>query len=445
MLIEELNYTEGNADHIFEQISNLPFAVYLSSNTNYNIRGRFDIIAADPETILVTFGSTTKIITDKKIIYSKENPFDILKKYTPCKNSVKTDFPFTGGAIGFFGYDFSYNLYNLPRYIPNDCKFPDMLFGIYSWAIIKDHHKKKCFFVDNKKNITQFTIIKNYINKKPKKSNSLSPVKFQSNNSFSEYSSSFIKIMSHIENGDCYQVNLSQRFEGINKNNPWDIYKHIVSNNRPNFSAFFNTEYGKIVCLSPERFIKITKGKLETNPIKGTIKKDVSNSNCLSTINKLLESKKNRAENLMIVDLLRNDLYNSCDPESIFVDKFCDLLDIGALLHLESSVIGNLISNLHPVDALQHAFPGGSVTGAPKLKAMHISEKTEYRRRNVFCGTIAYISNNGNVDSNIMIRTLLAKKEKIYAWAGGGIIAQSTLHDEYKETIDKLDNIFRLL
>ena len=128
------------------------------------------------------------------------------------------------------------------------------------------------------------------------------------------------------------------------------------------------------------------KRKIETNPIKGTIRKDVSLSDPSIVINKLLKSDKNRAENLMIVDLLRNDLYNSCEPASIQVEKFCDLLDIGSILHLESVITGKLLNNLHPVDTLKYAFPGGSVTGAPKLRAMQISESVEYRRRNIFCG-----------------------------------------------------------
>jgi para-aminobenzoate synthetase component 1 len=439
MLIEEIQYVD-NGSRIFDAISNEPFSIFLDSNYYSNMRGQFDIITATPETILITFGNTTKIISQNNVAYSSKNSFELIKKFVSYQETPNIELPFTGGAIGFLGYDITYQLHKLPKYIPNDYIFPDMIIGIYNWAIVNDHMNKKTFLVQNKEDKEQYRKIVKLIKKAVDNKNLVKSIRFNPTISFSKYSSAFKKVKKHIEDGDCYQVNLSQRFDAYSSNSPWNIYKKISSKSQANYAAYFNTLYGQIICQSPEKFIKINNRKLETNPIKGTIK--IANSD---SAYKLLNSKKNRAENLMIVDLLRNDLHKSCNADSIVVDKFCELLQLQSLFHLESKITGYLNNRTHPIDAIKYAFPGGSITGAPKIRSMHISESVEHRRRSIFCGSLVYISNNGNINSNIMIRTLLAQNSKIYAWAGGGIVLDSDLHSEYDETINKLDNIFSIL
>ncbi len=441
MHIHELNYSPDSSI-IFEHISNMPYSVFLDSSTDTKQSNRYDVLSATPDTLIETFDNKTKITHQNNTHISYDNPFEIIKQYMPNISYTHTGLPFIGGAIGFFGFDLAWNQYKIPRYIPRDINIPTMCVGIYNWAIIVDHIKKQTWFIQHNKNHEVFKYIKHIVNKPLSSHNKIQPIKLYPCVSKRQYENGFNKIKQHINKGDCYQVNLSIRFSGQCSADPWLLYKKLRKKAPSSFSAYYNMPHGQIICNSPERFIKIQKTAVETKPIKGTILRSKNAKLDQKNVATLLNSKKDQAENLMIVDLMRNDLSKTCIPKTIRVPHLNELLSLPNVHHLMSTVKAELRKEIHPLSTLKHAFPGGSVTGAPKLKAIQITETVEHVRRSIFCGSIGYISFNGNLDSNIIIRSLLVHKHKVYTWAGGGIVADSILEEEYAEIYHKLSSIF---
>jgi len=199
------------------------------------------------------------------------------------------------------------------------------------------------------------------------------------------------------------------------------------------------------MCMSPERFLAATNRQLLTQPIKGTAPRSDDPERDHELAVQLQNSEKNRAENLMIVDLLRNDLGRSCKPGSIRVDQLFELQSFATVHHLVSSVHGEMRNGVHALDALRNCFPGGSITGAPKIRAMQIIDELEPQPRSIFCGAIGYVDASGRMDTNIAIRSLLACDKKIYAWAGGGVVADSNCDEEFVETENKIDALLGAL
>ena len=228
------------------------------------------------------------------------------------------------------------------------------------------------------------------------------------------------------------------------KGDPWDIYLQLRRNNPAPFAGYLNTPDGCVLSSSPERFLSVVNGQVETKPIKGTIRRSAFANEDKALAEKLLESEKDRAENLMIVDLLRNDISKNCITGTVAVPKLFALESYATVHHLVSTITGRLEKHRHTLDLLRGCFPGGSVTGAPKLRAMEIIEELEPYRRNVYCGSVAYIGYDGNMDSNIAIRTLVTYKDKVYCWAGGGIVADSKMESEYQECFEKASSILRM-
>ena len=250
--------------------------------------------------------------------------------------------------------------------------------------------------------------------------------------------------MDYIREGDCYQVNLAQRFSVDISGDPWDVYLQLRCNNPAPYACYLNLPEGAVLSTSPERFLNVINKQVETKPIKGTIRRSAYAYEDKALAEKLLESDKDRAENLMIVDLLRNDISKSCKLGSVAVPKLFALQSFATVHHLVSTITGQLDDEKHALDLLRGCFPGGSITGAPKLRAMQIIEELEPHRRHIYCGSIAYIGFDGNMDSNIAIRTLIMKDEKVYFWAGGGIVADSKVDVEYQECFDKAAAILKL-
>jgi para-aminobenzoate synthetase component 1 len=211
------------------------------------------------------------------------------------------------------------------------------------------------------------------------------------------------------------------------------------------FSAFLDWPNVQILCASPERFLQVQQGRVETRPIKGTRARNADAAEDARLARELGLHPKDRAENLMIVDLLRNDLGKSCEPGTVRVPKLFEVESYSNVHHLVSTVEGSLRSGRGATDVLQDCFPGGSITGAPKQRAMEIIEQLEPNRRGVYCGVIGYIGHDGNMDSNIVIRTLVYSNREIRCWAGGGIVADSECAAEYQETLDKAAAMLELL
>ncbi len=268
---------------------------------------------------------------------------------------------------------------------------------------------------------------------------------WQSNMTREQYGEKFRQVQEYLHSGDCYQVNLAQRFHATYSGDEWQAFLQLNQANRAPFSAFLRLEQGAILSLSPERFILCDNSEIQTRPIKGTLPRLPDPQEDSKQAEKLANSAKDRAENLMIVDLMRNDIGRVAVAGSVKVPELFVVEPFPAVHHLVSTITAQLPEQLHASDLLRAAFPGGSITGAPKVRAMEIIDELEPHRRNAWCGSIGYLSFCGNMDTSITIRTLTAINGQIYCSAGGGIVADSQEEAEYQETFDKVNKILRQL
>ena len=267
----------------------------------------------------------------------------------------------------------------------------------------------------------------------------------KSNMDKQDYAQAFHRIKDYLTEGDCYQVNLAQRFNCRCQGDPWQAYLHLRKINSAPYCSYLNTPEAQILSSSPERFLSVMDGIVETKPIKGTRPRKADSAANDAQIHLLANSIKDKAENLMIVDLLRNDISKSCKKGSVNVPKLFAIESFATVHHLVSTIRGELEDDQHALDLLKSCFPGGSITGAPKIRAMEIIEELEPNRRGVYCGSIGYIGYNGNMDSNIAIRTLVHSNNSMRFWAGGGIVNDSGLDAEYQESFDKAAAMLSLL
>jgi para-aminobenzoate synthetase component 1 len=399
---------------------------------------------------LKTFADETEIVyANDKREHSSEDPFSIVKSLLGENETKLSTVPFAGGALGYFAYDLGRGIEKIPEISEHDIAMPDMAIGIYDWAVVTDHQQRRTWLTGygkDERTFAEWNDLQELLQTKAESSRQEFEVLSELHPNMDEefYARAFNKIKHYIREGDCYQVNLAQRFAIDVAGDPWAAYSRLRKLNPAPYSSFFKIPEGAVLSTSPERFLKVDNGLVETKPIKGTRRRstDVYEDRALSE--DLLESKKDRAENLMIVDLLRNDIGKSCRPGSVSVPKLFALESFARVHHLVSTVIGQLADKYHALDLLRGCFPGGSITGAPKLRAMEIIETLEPHRRSIYCGSMAYIGFDGNMDSNITIRTLVHYKDKMYCWAGGGIVIDSRLDAEYQECFDKAAAIFAL-
>lgn len=450
MRIDSIPYYE-NSTVLFNQLIAQPWAVFLDSGRPYISLGRYDILAANPYTTLITWKNITVIQKKNRFHYSKSNPFLLLKQTLQTgvpQHSVH--FPFTGGAIGYFSYDLARHLERLPNLARDQEQLPAMAVGLFDWIVIVDHLKKESWLIGHGNDPDTF---KNW---EPLKRLLSSPKaqKYQSfkvlsqvcsNMTKNDYEKAFKQIKSYIHHGDCYQVNLAQRFAAHAEGHSWALYQKLRTMNPAPFSSYLHNPYVTVLSSSPERFLSVKNGCVETKPIKGTKPRSKNPVKDQILSSDLLHSEKDRAENLMIVDLLRNDLGKTCQYGSIQVPKLFEVESFATVHHLVSTITGQLIPDKQALDLLQDCFPGGSITGAPKIRAMEIIEELEPNRRGVYCGTIGYIGYNGNMDTNIAIRTMIYNNNEIRYWAGGGLVEDSQLESEYEEIQTKATVFFDLM
>jgi len=447
--LTELPYHEDSAC-LFEAIADLPWAVFLDSGRHYPAQSRYDILSAQPYLRLVTRGALTEIYGDGVELF-REDPFSLLKRTLAVDAACGGELPFCGGAIGYFGYDLARRLERLPAIAEDAESIPEMAVGIYDWAVVVDHVERRSWLVgqgrDPDTDLKWMQLVEMFSKpprEKPRAPFSIaSPV--ASNLTHDTYARAFRRIRGYIHDGDCYQVNLAQRFSAAASGDPWLAYQRLRIINPSPFSAYLNTPYAQILSASPERFLKVAGGQVESKPIKGTRPRAGHARLDAELIEALQGSDKDRAENLMIVDLLRNDLSKNCALGTVRVPKLFEVESYATVHHLVSTVTGELREGSDAVDLLRGCFPGGSITGAPKLRAMQIIEELEPHRRGIYCGAIGYLGFDGGMDANIAIRTLVYSRGVIRCWAGGGIVADSRLEDEYQETFDKAAAMLKLL
>ena len=448
-LIHQLPYLKDSAS-VFTTIANQAWSIFLDSGFPYSQQGRYDIMACDPVTTLVTNGATTTITTASDISVSLADPFSVLKQHL-LKNAFTEDFglPFNGGALGYFSYDLARRLEKLPIHAQDAEQLPEMAIGIYPWAVVVDHQQQKSWLVGQQINAQEWQRLIKHFSGTPSASETSDVFTVTSaivaNMDQPYYGAAFNKIKAYLKEGDCYQVNLTQRFSASCQGDPWYAYQRLRQQNAAPFSGYLNLPGVQILSSSPERFLKVTAGKVESKPIKGTRPRKSDSTENQAQIDALLSSTKDKAENVMIVDLLRNDISKSCQVGSVKVPVLFAIESYATVHHLVSTVTGQLAEGQYAVDLLRSCFPGGSITGAPKIRAMEIIEEIEPHRRGVYCGAIGYIGFNGNMDTNIAIRTFVHSNKTIRCWAGGGIVNDSVMEEEYQESFDKAEALLQLL
>jgi para-aminobenzoate synthetase component 1 len=449
LLRTELPYRENSAT-LFETVADLPWAVFLDSGSHDLAQSRYDIIAAEPHITLVTRGSLTEV-RGAETELSREDPLALLRRHLEANPGAGCELPFCGGALGYFAYDLGRRYEQLPTHARAEERMPEMAVGIYDWALVVDHLERRSWLVAQGRDpetdwkwdrlVAQFSA--------PPAERARQPFRITgplaSNLTRESYARRFRRVMDFIHAGDCYQINLAQRFSAPATGDPWSAYQALRIVNPAPYSAYLRTPYGSVLSSSPERFLKVRDGAVETRPIKGTRPRAGHPRLDSERIAELQSSSKDRAENVMIVDLLRNDLSKNCETGSVKVPRLFEVESFATVHHLVSTVAGTLRADRDALDLLRGCFPGGSITGAPKHRAMQIIEELEPQRRGVYCGAIGYIGFDGNMDTNIAIRTLVCSGGSVRFWAGGGIVADSQLEDEYQETFDKAAALLKLL
>lgn len=438
-----------DSSHWYRRIRHLPHPVWLDSGYPQSRYGRYDIIAAAPALLLETRADRTQIFQGSTMLaQSAANPFALLEEHLPVASPPALDLPFCGGAIGFFSYDLARRLEALPATSTQDIDLPEMRVGIYHWAIVQDHEQARAWLVelDNAEapnEITAETVFHDLKKNIKSSDNSFSISRIESNLKAEEYANAFARIQAYLHAGDCYQVNFAQRFSADYEGDPFTAYLALRAALPSPFSAFMESDRQAILSLSPERFLRVNQAIAETEPIKGTIARDPDPVSDQRQAEVLQESLKDRAENLMIVDLLRNDLSKSCTD--VQVPALFQLQSFANVHHLVSKICARLKPGVSPLRILQDCFPGGSITGAPKIRAMEIIEELEPTRRSIYCGSLGYISADGKMDTNIAIRTLACDGSRIHCWGGGGIVADSEVEKEYQESITKVKVLLETL
>src|SRR5689334_22976432 len=382
-LLHELPYTPDSA-RLFEAIADWPWAVFLDSGLHHPGQSRYDVLSARPYVRLVTRGGLTEIHADG-VELSRDDPFALVRRFLEIDPAMTGDLPFAGGAIGYFGYDLARRLERLPARAADAEKIPDMAIGIYDWAVVVDHLEQKSWLAgqgrDAETDIRWDELVTCFSHAAehawPEKARApfrvVSPV--VSNFTRERYGRAFRRVQRYISDGDCYQVNLAQRFSAQSAGDPWLAYQAQRVMNPAPFSAYLSTPYAQILSASPERFLQVRDGDVQTKPIKGTRPRAGHARLDAQLAEELRVSEKDRAENVMIVDLLRNDLSKNCALGSVRVPRLFEVESFATVHHLVSTVTGTLRAERDAIDLLRGCFPGGSITGAPKLRAMEIIDE----------------------------------------------------------------------
>ncbi len=419
-----------------------------SASQQHTDDNRFSIYALQPLHLIECIDGQVACNTMDLPVSLSDHPFEALQyllKQFPRQPA--SELPFEGGLMGYLGYDLGRSLERLPEIAEDDIHVPDMMMGFYTVAMVIDHVEQTLNIVG----LEGYQLQADDLKERIENSSPVPSVPFklqnhwQSNMTPEQYQQKFDRVQHYIRSGDCYQVNLAQRWQASFKGDSWQAYNRLFEENSAPFSGYIRFRDKAVLSVSPERFIRCKNGRCQTKPIKGTRPRASNQQQDEQQKLALGNSAKDRAENVMIVDLLRNDLSKVCQPHSVHVSSLFQIESFPAVHHLVSTIEAQLEPGKHPLDLLKAAFPGGSITGTPKIRAMEIIEELEPHRRSVYCGSLVYIGCNAGMDSNIAIRTLICDQDQIYCWAGGGLVADSSVDEEYEETLHKLNKILPVL
>lgn len=434
---------------IFTLFADKPGAIFLDSAQKMSNYARYSFIGIDP---FLTFSSKDQKLqlADKNIT---GNPWEILQQQLALfKLETLPDLPpFQGGVAGYFGYDLVQHLEKIPKHtIQNTIN--DLCLGFYDLVLAFDHDKNKAFIFSSGFPLQEstsrqqraiercnylLTLLEQPINTQYSPTYSEKSA-ITSNFTEKQYQLSVQQVIDYIFSGDIFQANIAQRFSvPLDTIKPFNLYQQLRKINPAPFAAYFNTENVIIASASPERFLQLNARKISTCPIKGTRPRSNDKDYDQALAEELLLSAKDRSENIMIVDLLRNDLSRVCMEHSVVVAKLCELEKFTSVHHLVSVIEAELKPEFNAVDLLCATFPGGSITGAPKIRAMEIIAELEPHARGPYCGSMGYIGFNGDMDTSITIRTFVIENSMIHFHAGGGIVADSNPKQEFCETLVK--------
>ena len=478
-LVEELFPPPDPLDSC-ARFPDLPFLVLLDSAADPGLLGRYSFLAADPYTAVRAKGLLTQQLENGHWKRVAGDPLarvrELLEPYRA--DGVAGVPPFQGGAAGYVGYDWGAALERVPRARYDHLAVPDLLLGLYDWVIAWDHQAGRAWLISTgmpergapaaRRAVARLAFVKERVavgpngrglperlrrfvaEGDPARSAPSYPVPdipgVRSNFTRAGYFDAVARVIEYIRAGDIFQANLSQRLEAPLVDTPLALYQRLRRRNPAPFAALL--DFGDVIVASssPERFLRVQPdGRVETRPIKGTRPRGVGPEHDAALALALAESAKDRAENVMIVDLLRNDLSRVCRPGTVRVPELFTLEHYATVHHLVSTVVGELAPGHDAVDVLRAAFPGGSITGAPKVRAMQIIAELEPTARGVYCGAIGYLSTSGALDSSIVIRTYLVRGHDVYFQVGGGIVADSDPEQEYRETLDKARGLIAAL
>lgn len=473
MILKSYRYDSDPFD-LFKVFRDKRYPFFLDSSLKSEELGRFSFIGFDPFFVLKT--------TDKKDPFEKLrrllNEYKVLPK--------KEIFPFLGGAVGYFSYDLGSVLERIESKAIDDLNLPVCIFGLYDTLLIVDHLKRKLVILslgfpeknsrlkEKRAEYRLNEIIKRLSNYKedfkrasfdrddyhtfvkgrlqhrfiPRKTYNKSRIAYKrlhSNFKREDYIKAIKRAKDYIRCGDIYQVNLSQRFSVEYNLSPIDLYGALRETNPTHFSAYLDFRDFQILSSSPERFLTLRGKKVSTRPMKGTRPRGENLTEDRMKRLELLNSQKDKAELIMIVDLERNDLGKVCEYGSIRIRRLRNLEAYSRVFQTTAEIEGILDKDKEGIDLIKGCFPGGSITGCPKIRAMEIIEELEPTKRSIYTGSLGYLSFSGDMDLNILIRTLLLKDKKVYFQVGGGITSDSNPEKEYQETLDKAEALIEAL
>ena len=474
-LIEEVG-TSLTAPELFGLINDKPYSFFLDSGMEPRRLGRYSFLGSEPFLVINSRGSEITLIHGKEREVQRGNPFDTIGKLLEAfrLDHCPAPVPFLGGAVGYFSYDLCHFTERLPCTAMDDLRLPECYFDFYDTILAFDHLEKKAYIVatgfpemeegqrlrrarmrlEETKNwlhatsATQETDVPRSMilgDSEFEAQHESQEITLKSNFTPEEYVSAVNRVREYIAAGDVFQVNLSQRFEADLKISSSELHRRLRAVNPAPFAGYLNFPEVTVVSASPERFLKVQSDLVETRPVKGTRPRGRNPIEDERLADELTHSAKDRAENLMIVDLERNDLGRVCRYGTVKVTELAILETFPTVFHLTSTVTGRLRRGKTNIDLLKATFPGGSITGAPKVRAMEIIDEIEPTRRSVYTGSMGYLGFNDDMDINIVIRTFLIKEGKVYFQVGGGIIYDSDAEAEYVETLDKARALIRAL
>lgn len=421
----------------------------LESSLKHENSGRYSFIGADPVLELISEGDKSIVISQEGKKLLREKPLDVLKTLLPKERlNILEQFPFCGGAVGFVGYDAIRQYIDIGKALHDELDIPDVHLMFFEEAVVFDHLEQKVYLVgtplsdksDRKK--LKERLEKRYVEIKHGRTESISQevvIKtFKASVKKEEFMERVQKAKEYIEKKEVSQVVLSQRLQAAFTGDPFSFYRKLRVKNPSPYMYYIDFDDYQIVGSSPESLIKVNGNKVSTNPIAGTKPRGKTEEEDNKLAIELLSDGKEISEHLMLLELGKKDLCQICKHSTINVEKEMKIELYKHVMHLVSEVSGELKEDFTAVDALIACLPAGTVSGAPKKRAMEIINEFEDVKRGVYSGAIGYFSANGNMDFAIAIRTMLIKAEKAYIQAGAGIVQASIPEKEYEETLHKL-------